>query len=53
MPRSEESKSKKVMVSFEMNKRDADYMKEKAKGEGRTRSDVLRYLSTKYLYEKK
>lgn len=52
MPRSEESKKAKAMVSFELNVRDAELLKEKSKSEGKSRSEVLRSLVTVYLYKK-
>lgn len=52
MPRSEESKRQKKMVSCEMNKTDVEALNAKAKTLGRSRSDVMREAITKYLYYK-
>lgn len=52
MPRSEESKRQKKMVSCEMNKMDVEALNAKAKSLGRSRSDVMREAITRYLYYK-
>lgn len=52
MPRNEESKKTKTMVSFELDVRDADLLNAKSKSQGKSRSEVLRSLVTVYLYQK-
>lgn len=52
MPRSEDSKRQKKMVSCEMNLKDVEALNAKAKGLRRSRSDVMREAITKFLYYK-
>ena len=52
MPRSEVSKSKKKVVSAEVNAEVAEELNAKAKRERRTRSDLVREAITRYLYYK-
>lgn len=52
MPRSEVSKSKKKVVSAEVNAEVAEELNAKAKRERRTRSDLVRDAITRYLYYK-
>lgn len=52
MPRNEESKRQKKMVSCEMNKTDVEALNLKARSLGRSRSDVMREAITRFLYYK-